>query len=125
MVPMKLFAGWEQRHADIENGCVGTSGEGAGWGKERVALKYIHRAVLSHCSCVRLFATPIDLTHQAPLSMRFSRQEYWSGLPRPSPGDLPDPGVKPTSPEAPTLQADSLRLIHQGSPEIYRPPCVK
>ena len=43
--------------------------------------------------------------HQAPLSMKFSRQEYWSGLPCPSPGDLPDPGIKPKSP---TLQADSL-----------------
>ena len=45
------------------------------------------------------------VAHQAPLSVEFSRQEYWSGLPCPSPGDLPDPGIKPGSP---ALQADSL-----------------
>ena len=41
--------------------------------------------------------TPCTVAHQAPLSMEFSRQEYWSGLPFPSPGDLPDPGIKPKS----------------------------
>ena len=51
--------------------------------------------------------------HQAPLSMEFSRQAYWSELPLPSPGDLPDPGIEPGSP---ALQADSLPLSHQGSP---------
>ena len=50
-------------------------------------------------------ATLWTVTHQAPLSMGFSRQEYLSGLPFPSPGDLPDPGIKPVSP---ALQADSL-----------------
>ena len=48
------------------------------------------------------------LAHQAPLSMGFSRQEYWSGLPFPPPGDLPNPGIEPTSPVSPALQADSL-----------------
>ena len=52
-----------------------------------------------------LFATPGTVAHQAPLSMGFSRQEYWSGLPFPSPGDLPNPGIKRRSP---TLQADTL-----------------
>ena len=52
------------------------------------------------------------LAPQAPLSMGFSRQEYWSGLLYPSPGDLPDPRIKPTSP---ALQADSLPLSHWGS----------
>ena len=47
-------------------------------------------------SRVRLFATPWTVAHQAPQSMGFSRQEYWSGLPFPSPGDLPDPGIFPT-----------------------------
>ena len=56
-------------------------------------------------SCVRLFATLWTAAHQAPPSMGFSRQEYWSGLPFPSPGDLPNPGIKPRSP---TLQADAL-----------------
>ena len=58
--------------------------------------------LLSH---VRLFATPWTVANQAPLSMGFSRQEYWSGLPFPSPGDLPDPGIKPRSP---ALWADAL-----------------
>ena len=49
--------------------------------------------------------TPWTIAHQAPLSMEFSRQEYWIWLPFPSPGDLPDPGIEPTSP---ALQADSL-----------------
>ena len=56
-------------------------------------------------SRVQLFATPWTVAHQAPLSMGFSRQEYWSGLPFPSPGDLSDPGIKPRSP---ALQVDAL-----------------
>ena len=56
-------------------------------------------------SCVRLFATPWTVAYQAPPSMGFSRQECWSGLPFPSPGDLPDPGIEPGSP---ALQADPL-----------------
>ena len=56
-------------------------------------------------SRVQLFATPWTVADQVPLSMGFSRQEYWSGLPFPSPRDLPHPGIEPGSP---TLQADSL-----------------
>ena len=56
-------------------------------------------------SRVRLFATPCGITHQAPLSMGFSRQEYWSGSSFPSPGNLPNPGIEPRSP---ALQVDSL-----------------
>ena len=56
-------------------------------------------------SCVQLFATPWTVAYQAPLSMGFSRQEYWSGLPFPSPGDLPNPGIEPGSP---ALQTDAL-----------------
>ena len=58
--------------------------------------------LLSH---VRLFATPWTIAHQAPPSMGFSRQEYWSGLPFPSPEDLPNPGIEPRSP---ALRADAL-----------------
>ena len=65
---------------------------------------------LSH---VWLFAIPWTVARQT-LSMEFSRQEYWSGLSFPSPGHLPNPGVKPTSP---TFQMDSSSLNHQGSPE--------
>ena len=50
-----------------------------------------------------------------PLSMRFFRQEYWSGLPSPPPGDPPDPRIKLVTPVSPVLQADSLLLSHQGS----------
>ena len=53
--------------------------------------------VLSHFSCVWLFAALCSVAHQAPLFKRFSRQEHWSGLPFPSPEALPDPGIKPTS----------------------------
>ena len=67
-------------------------------------ILFISSCVLSHFSCV---------AHQAPLSMGFSRQKYWSGLPFPSPGDLPNPRIKPVSP---ALQVDSLPLRQQGSP---------
>ena len=64
-------------------------------------------------SCPTL-CNPVNcVAHQAPLSMGFSRQEYWSGLPFPSPGDLPDPGIEPRSP---TLQADALTSEPPGKP---------
>ena len=56
-------------------------------------------------SRVQLFVTPWTVTYQAPQSMEFSTQEYWSRLPFPSPGNLPDPGIEPRSP---VLQADTL-----------------
>ena len=66
-------------------------------------------------SRVQLFVTPWTVAHQAPLSMGFSRQEYWSGLPFPSPGDLPDPGIEPRSP---ALQVVALTSEPPGKP-IY------
>ena len=57
--------------------------------------------MLSHSSHVQLFATPWTVACQAPLFMGFFRQEYWSGLPFPPPGDLPDPGIEPASPMSP------------------------
>ena len=72
--------------------------------------------LLSH---VWLFATPWTVAHQAPQSMEFSRQEYWSGLPFPSPGDLPDPEIEPGSP---ALQADALLSEPQGSPKFHSIP---
>ena len=69
--------------------------------------------VLSPFSGVRLFASPWTAARWAPLSMGFSRQEDWSGLPFPSPGDLPDPGTEPRSP---ALQADSLPSEPPGKP---------
>ena len=62
---------------------------------------------------VRLFATPWTVAYQAPPSMRFSRQEYWSGLPFPAPGELPDPGIEPGSP---ALQVDSSPTELTGEP---------
>ena len=66
-------------------------------------------------SRVRLFVTLWPVAHQAPLCMGFSRQEYWSGLPFPSPGDLPDPGIEPWSL---TLQGDTLPSEAAGKPSM-------
>ena len=67
-------------------------------------------------SRVPLFVTPWTVAYQAPLSMGFSRQEYWSGLPFPSPGDLPDPGIEPRSP---AFQADALTTEPPGKPQLH------
>ena len=67
-------------------------------------------------SCVWLFVALWTIVCQVPLSMGFPRQEEWSGLPSPSPGDLPNPGIEPGSPE---LQADSLPSEPIGKPTFY------
>ena len=64
-------------------------------------------------SRVQLFAAPWAVALKVPLSMEFSRQKYWSGLPFPTPGNLPDPEIEP---RCPTLQADSLPSEPQGKP---------
>ena len=66
-------------------------------------------------SCVRLFVTPWTVPCQAPPSVGFFREEYWSGLPFPSPGDLPHPGIEPWSP---ALQADSLPSEPPGKNKV-------
>ena len=66
---------------------------------ERLSL-----GVLSRFSHVQLFETPWTVAHEAPLSMGFSRQEYWSGLPFPPPGDLPDPRIELVSPASPEVE---------------------
>ena len=68
--------------------------------------------VLSRFSHVQLFATLLTAAHQTLLSMEFSRQESWGGIPCPPPGDLPDPGIQP---ESLAVQVDSLPLSHWGS----------
>ena len=73
-------------------------------------------------SRVRLFATPWTVANQAPLSVGLLRQEYWSRLPFPPPGDLPNPGIEPGSP---ALKADSLPLNYQGSPLKPGRSCLK
>ena len=70
--------------------------------------------LLSH---VRLFATPLIVAYQAPQSMEFSRQEYWSGLPFPSPGDLPNPGIELGLPHC---RQTLYHLSHQGRLYIMR-----
>ena len=72
------------------------------------------KVLISH---VRLFVTSWIAVSQTPLSIGFSRQECWSGLPLPSPGDLPDPGIKPGSP---ALQVDSLPSESPGNPTCGR-----
>ena len=69
--------------------------------------------VLSRFSCVQLFVTLWTIARQTSLSMGFSRQEYWSGLPCPPPGDLPNPGIEPRSH---SLQADSIQSEPPGKP---------
>ena len=89
------------------------------------------------CVCVfthQLFATPWTVARQAPLSMEFSRQKYWSGLPFPSPGDLPNPGIEPMSLAPPALagvffitgatrEASRLNKNHYPSYTINRCDC--
>ena len=90
------------------------------WVCQREADVYIRIQIcvmLSSCSVISDFATiPWTVAHQAPLSMGFSRQEYWNGLPFPSPGHLPDPGIEARSPAS---LADSLPLSHPGKPNKY------
>ena len=74
--------------------------------------------MLSRFSHVQLFATPWIAAYQASLSMEFSRQEYWRGLPFPPPWDLPDPGIEPTSLKSPSLEKGSLPLASPGKPHF-------
>ena len=78
-----------------------------------------------HAKSPQSCPTPVTLwpvARQAPLSMGFSRPEYWSGWPFPSPGDLPDPGIKPRSLVSLALQPDSSPLSHLGSPQNKQSP---
>ena len=94
---------------------VGTLLVGSGgWRESEIKLGQSRKWKCYLLSCVRLFVTPRTVAHQAPLSIRFSRQEYWTGLPFPSPWDLPKPGIKPGSP---ALQADSLPAEPPGKPQ--------
>ena len=77
----------------------------------------MHVCMPSHFSHVQLFAIHWTVARQAPLSNGFSRQKYWSRLPCPTPGDLPDPGIKPESLMSLFWQAGSLPLLPPGKPE--------
>ena len=82
----------------------------------KAAMLGTSAVLLSH---VQLFATPWTVARQAPLSVEFSGKEYWSGLPCPSPGDLPDAGIKPRSP---ALQSNSLPSEPPGKPMMSTSP---
>ena len=95
------------------------------WPKLTLAQCFTVYKARSYISCLSVSrsvvsdsATPWSVTHQAPLSRGFPRQEYLNGLPFPSPGDLRDPGIELRSPAAPALQTDSLPLSHLGSPYL-------
>ena len=86
-------------------------------GKEPTCQCRVYGAcVLSRFSCVQLFATLWIVACQAPLSIGFFRQEYWSGLPFPSSGDLPNPGIQPRSLKSPALATKFLPLVPPGYP---------
>ena len=76
--------------------------------------------VLDH---VRLFVTPWTVAREAPLSMGFPRHEYWSGLPFPPPGNLPDPGVDPMSPASPTFAGGPLSHLGNAREHESRKMC--
>ena len=98
-----------------------------------LTFPHLHPNPISHClsllvvpcaqslSRVQLFVTLWTVACQAPLSLGFSRQEYWSGLPFSPPGDLPNPGMEPERFASPALQTDSLPLSHRGSPSSTYP----
>ena len=103
----------------MEPSVEGHSQHTAIWQGRMLGNKHINfrleQVLLSH---IRLFATPWKVAYQAPLSMGFSRQEYWSGLLFPSPGNLPNPGIEPRSP---ALQTDALPSESPGKPQ---PPVI-
>ena len=76
----------------------------------------MHVAYTQLLSRVQLFATPWTVARQAPLSMEFSRQEYWNGLPFPTPGDLPDPGMESASLVSPALAGGFFTAVPTGKP---------
>ena len=97
---MKIFksVGWQRPHYSVP---------------KLTLLHEKHGSEVKSLSRVQLFSTPWTVAHQAPPSMGFSRQEYWSGLPFPSPGDLSNPGIEP---RFPALQADALTSEPPGEP---------
>ena len=93
--------------------------------QNRQTTKIYLQHLLSHFSHVQLCAATLwTVAHQVPLSMGFSRQEYWSGLPCPSPGDLPNPGIQPMSFMSPALAGRFFTTNPHGKPLIYTYICL-
>ena len=86
-----------------------------------IKILWVSEECVKLLSRVWLFAIPWTVAYKAPLSMEFSRQEYWSGVPFPSPGDLPDPGIEPGSP---ALQAEALASEAPGKLPLRYSRCV-
>ena len=102
------------------------SGESSGQNylfKDLVTHKNGHACVLSHFSCILLFVAPGTAAHQAPLSMGFSRQEYWSGSPCPPPGDIPDLGIEPMTPASTSLAGRFFTTEPPRSPKEWA--CIR
>ena len=110
----------------LQCSCLENPRDGRAWwaaiygvAQSRTQLKQLNsRSSSPVLSCVQLSATLWTIAHQAPLSKEFFRQEYWSGLPFPPPGDLPHSGTEPTSPKSLALHTVSLPLSHRGSPYL-------
>ena len=129
MMGMSLVVQWLRCHTPSAGGPGSIPGQGSRFHMQQLSVcmpqlkillsqinKYLNFKKEWCCLVAESFLTilrpPWTVALQAPLSMEFSWQERWSGLPFPSPGDLPDPGIEPASP---VLQADSLPLSHLGS----------
>ena len=106
--------GWVAAYSKVSHGKTSRMGkEGSSWGRIRGTSWKWSEGV--SCSVMSNSLLPHRLCHQAPLFMGFSRQEYWSGLPSPSLGDLPNPGIKPGSP---SLQVKSSPSEPPGKPQL-------
>ena len=90
--------------------------------RHRLPTAQQHGVFVQLFNHVRLFATLWTVANKAPLSMGFPRQEYWSGLPFPPPGDLPDPGIEPTSSVSPALAGEFFTTEPPGKPQYGRHP---
>ena len=85
--------------------------------KKAHTVKKRCEGVCAQPACPTLCDPPWTIAHQAPLSMGFPRQEYWSGLPFPPPGDLPDSGTEPVSPASPALTGGFIVIIFTAEPQ--------
>ena len=88
------------------------------FGEDVVIPVYSHCCCLVARLCLTLYVTPWTIAHQASLSMGFARQEYWSGLPFPFPGDLPDPGIEPQAPAVSCIAGEFFTTEPLGKPRI-------
>ena len=112
-VPDMWRVGLRQRQVDSRGRFLRANAVGSADIRSACSLLPLLSILFKSLSCVRLFATPWTVAYQASPSMGFSRQEYWSGLPFPSPGDHPNPGIEPRSP---ALEAGALTSEPPGKP---------